>query len=81
MAIGAIPSKVKRQCAAGGLDKKRDKNLNRRAGERKGKKDRASLEVREAGIFCPGGWVGISSGLALCFVFLSSLLFERMEQV
>jgi len=52
-----IQPKVKRQCAAGGLDKKRDKNLNGGAGVGRGKKDRASPEVRGVGIFCPVGRV------------------------
>jgi len=37
--------------------KKHDKKNCRREGERKGKKYRASFEEREAGIFCPGGYL------------------------
>lgn len=51
--------KAKRQCAACGRDKKHDGKNSRRVGERKGKKDRASPEVRGAGIFCPVGVVGL----------------------
>jgi len=38
-----IQPKVKRQWAAGGLDKKRDKNLNGGAGVGRGRKDRGSF--------------------------------------
>ncbi len=51
--------KIKKQCAVCGADKKHDGKNYRRVGERKGKKDRASLEGREAGIFCPVGRVGL----------------------
>ena len=56
--------KAKRQCAACGRDKKHDGKNSRRAGVGKGKKDRASPEVRGAGVFCPVGvgW-GYFSGM------------------
>ena len=54
----ALPSVA---LAEEGRNKKHDIKNCRREGERRGKKDRASFEEREAGIFCPGedqpkGW-------------------------
>jgi len=42
--------------------KKHDIKNCRREGERRGKKYRASFEGREAGIFCPGGWMWLPEG-------------------
>ena len=61
--------------------KKHDIKNCRSGGERKGKKDRASFEEREAGIFCPVGWIGfprVGTGSGL-FISIMSPKAQNMD--